>query len=70
MVYFHLVHVRLTRLLFRSVFSTHPSLPLEEREVVFVYRSFSISFWGDCEFNNTSLRDKEMVCQFHCFEGN
>ena len=43
MVHFHLVHVRFTRLLFRSVFCTHSSLPLEGREVVIVYLWFSCS---------------------------
>ena len=33
--HFHLVHARLTRFLFRSVFFTHPPLPLEDRGVVF-----------------------------------
>jgi len=71
--HFHLVHVRFTRLLFRSVFCTHPSLPLEGREVLlFIFRLF-ISFWGDREFNKASLRAKQLVSQFHlcnaCFRG-
>ena len=67
MGHFHLVRVRFTSLLFRSVFLYPPIPPFGgQRGCYCLSLVFSLSFCGDREFNKASLRAKQLVSQF-CF---